>query len=1379
MARFLLVLLVLLCPAAACAQEAQDKGYLTNLLQESLGGEGRTVSIDGFAGAFSSRATIDAITIADREGVWLRLEEVVVDWNRSALLRGRIDVEELSAKRIDLPRLPLPPETELPAAEAQGFALPDLPVAIEVGLLQADEITLGAPVLGEEASLSLRASASLAGGGATVTLEADRVDGKAGRLDLDAAFDGTTVTLDLALSEGEAGIAARLLQLPGMPPVQLNITGDGPLDDLTSNLRLATDGEERLAGDITLAAEPATGPGIAPARRFSADIGGDVTALFAPQYRPFFGDDIDLVVAGIRSGDGALTLEQLDLKAQSVSLQGAVSLNRDNWPVLLDISGQIGAAGGDPVLLPLSGAETRIDNATVSVRYDRDSGDDWTAAVDVEGLARDGLQVQRVVLDGGGTLVGEVNAIGQIAADLMLDIAGIALDDPALQEALGSRLTGALGIDFVEDQPIRLRDLDLAGADYSLAGEAEISGLEDGLNTAFDLMLRAEDLSRFSALAGQPLTGEAALSLAGEADAGGSFDVGISGDASGLTTGIAEADAMLAGRTTLALAAERDMTGTRLQGLDLRNDQLSFTGNAELATGAADIRFKARLNDAALVLDTLEGPLTVEGRALQDTLGWNVDVDAAGPFGAQASIAGLATGPQAAIDFDASLPDIQPFVPQYTGAARLVGRANQSPLGWQLRTDVTGPYGLKADVVGRVTGQNAPDIRFDARLPNVKPFVPQLDGPLRLVGEAQQVGDTINFDTDAEGPYGLTATAKGALKGADLDATLTARLPDINPLVPQYRGAVELNATARKRADQIDLETDLAGPYGLEADVTAMVAGENIDATYDARLPNVRPLAPQFNGSLAVAGTARMRGELVSIDADLDGPYGLTAQVSGDVAGTAPAFTVSARLPDVAPLVPNFSGPLSVDGTARQQGANWFVDTAIGGPAGTTADIVGRVGTDGRLGLSVAGNAPLALANPFLAPRSIQGQTRFDLRVDGPPELGSVSGQITASDGRLTAPNFRVALENIAANIALNAGRANLDVAAALSSGGQLQVQGPVTLSGGFPANLAIDLNNLQITDPALYETILNGQIAVAGNLTGGARIGGQIDVGETNVTVPSSGLGGFAIVPEIVHVGDSAAARTTRSRAGLDPKGVGSSDDEAGPAYPLDLLVSAPARVFVRGRGLDAELGGSLRLTGTTANIISAGQFELIRGRLDILEQRFTLDEGRVQLQGNFDPFLRFVATTNTSVGTASVIIEGPASEPEVRFESSPPAPQDEVLAQIFFGRDVSELSAFQALQLANAVASLAGSGGEGIVSRLRRSFALDDLDVTTDNEGNTAVRAGKYISDNVYTDVEVGGADGPEVSINIDLTPNLTARGTANTVGQTSIGIYYEKDY
>ncbi|MCB4379218.1 hypothetical protein FZX02_01880 [Synechococcus sp. MU1644] len=467
---------------------------------------------------------------------------------------------------------------------------------------------------------------------------------------------------------------------------------------------------------------------------------------------------------------------------------------------------------------------------------------------------------------------------------------------------------------------------------------------------------------------------------------------------------------------------------------------------------------------------------------------------------------------------------------------------------------------------------------------------------------------------------------------------------------------------------------------------------------------------------------------------------------------------------------------MTVNGTAQQDGADYDIIARIAGPSGATATASGRVLGDGTLNLGARGQVQLGLANAFIAPRTIIGTADFDLAVNGPPALGSVSGQITTQGAQLATPSLPVSVSDLSGAARLSGGQAVLDFTGAISEGGSIGISGPITLSGSYPAQLDVSLNAVTLRDPRLYNTTVDGQVALRGPLTGGAAISGQINLGETDVRVPSSGISTFGAVPDITHIGATRPVMRTRERAGLVQT---SSETTTGSAYPLDIQINAPSRIFVRGRGIDAEMGGQLRVSGTTADMISTGQFNLIRGRIDVLTKRFELTEGRVALQGRFEPLLRLVAETPTSTGSARIVVEGPADDPEVTFESTPDAPQDQVLAQIFFGRDITQLSAFQALQLASAVAALAGQGGEGIVSRLRGSFGLDDLDVTSDEDGNTAVRAGRYLSENVYTDVTVGGADGPEVSLNIDLTPNITARGTLGADANTGIGIFIERDY
>ena len=109
--------------------------------------------------------------------------------------------------------------------------------------------------------------------------------------------------------------------------------------------------------------------------------------------------------------------------------------------------------------------------------------------------------------------------------------------------------------------------------------------------------------------------------------------------------------------------------------------------------------------------------------------------------------------------------------------------------------------------------------------------------------------------------------------------------------------------------------------------------------------------------------------------------------------------------------------------------------------------------------------------------------------------------------------------------------------------------------------------------------------------------------------------------------------------------------------------------------------------------------------------------------------------------------------------------------MAQLLFGQSLTNLSAFQALQLANAVATLAGRGGVGIINRLRTGFGLDDLDVQTDSEGGATVRAGKYLSENVYSEVQVDGQGQSQINLNLDLTDSITLRGSAGFLCATGL--------
>ena len=1243
--RYVPIILVCLLPTIAPAQDEEtDRGLIASFLQDNLSGAGRQISIYGFSGALSSKAEIERLTIADDQGIWLTAEGLVLDWDRSALLTGRIEIADLTADAITVDRAPKA-ETEQADVSATAsdtpFALPDLPVSVNVDRLLIDTLNLGAPILGEAISLNVEGNAALADGEGSAALTASRVDGAVGVMIFEGGFSNETrnLALNLTLSEGEAGIAARLLDLPDLPSVDLSITGDAPITDFAANIALDTNGERRLTGDVTLITT--TDETAASTRSFDVDLNGDVTALFLPEYRDFFGPEVSLRAAG-QTDDGGFDLSTLALNTQSMQLVGSAEIGASGLPDRFALVGQLGRDDDLPLLLPISGDKTYLSSASINIGFDAEKGDEWTADIIASDFERAGITIPEITLTGGGTIV----QTGQITADMDYAANGISFDDGAMSQAVGSTAAGELILNYEPDGPLTIDRLTLVGAGVDADISAVATFGENPVITT-DSQIAVSGLSRFASLVEMPdLSGDASVAVTGEIlPLTSAADFAFSGQTNDLTIGIEQLDNMLTGQGNIDARFIRDTQSTRIENLIIATPDTDLAANAELT------------------------PDRVTGDATFSTAAGNLVPGATGTISAIANGARTTEG-------------------AITATADVTLNNDTITAQLDLPATGTGPFAITADVS---------DLSQFAQMTGLN-----LNGAADVTAQG-----TASSDFNALSAQ-ITANTRNASIGTDAVDTLLS-------------GSGSVSAQVDRDGSQIDL-TNLN------------VAFPNITAT----------------------GRLSTNGETGSAN-------------------------YNARLADIGLFTPDFSGAATASGTARMVSANrWVIDTALTGPGGTNADVAGQInGSD--LALTARGSLPLALLNGALEPRRLAGTAGFNLSINGPAELSSLAGTITIGEGELSAPTLGQSLTNVAGTANLSGETVRLDLTGRSSNGGRLEARGTIGTTGAYPAALTVDLRNLVLRDPTLYETKATGTIAVNGPLAGGAAITGQINLDETEVQVPSSTVGSLGDLPDVTHVGASTAVRQTLDRAGLTETGQEASTQGAGStAYPLNIVINAPSQIFVRGRGLDAELGGQLTLTGTTDQVIPAGQFSLIRGRLDILQQRFNLTEGNVRMQGDFVPVLRFVATTQTATDTTvSVVIEGPASAPEVSFESSPELPQDEVLSQLIFGRDLSSISAFQALQLANAVNTLAGRGGDGIVGAIRKGAGLDDLDVTTDADGNAAVSAGKYISDNVYTDVTVNAAGETEVNLNLDITSDITAKGGFGSDGETSIGIFFERDY
>lgn len=627
------------------------------------------------------------------------------------------------------------------------------------------------------------------------------------------------------------------------------------------------------------------------------------------------------------------------------------------------------------------------------------------------------------------------------------------------------------------------------------------------------------------------------------------------------------------------------------------------------------------------------------------------------------------------------------------------------------------------------------------------------------------IANTIKPDLRLGGTLDGTARIAGTRAKPDTSFGLQGRQLAAAALSQAGLRSISVDAKGTSSTSRLNLDATITSPEGLRATLAGAVPLDNGDLALDVAL-NAFPLAVL---------NAAAPGQ------NLGGNLSGTARVTGKLADPAASFQLRAAAVRAAPIEAAGAAPLDVTAAGSYHAEVLTLSSAtVNGPQGLTVSANGRIPFSGSgVGISISGDAPLALANRFLADRGAQvsGTLKLSANVSGSLRQPAIRGMFSTTGAEFVDPETNTRLRDIAVMASIDGETVTLrNVSAALASGGRIGASGTVSTAAGFPANIRITLDEARYADGNMVVATVNGALAVTGPLARDPLISGTIDVDRAEIMVPDS-LGGGAAAIDVRHIDPPKGVVATLKRAKAND---GTPTPSARPSVVrLDVTVNAPRRIFVRGRGLDAELGGSVRLTGPVTDIQPVGGFQMVRGRLSILGQRITFDEGEVSLVGDLDPFLNFVARSPGSDITVFITVSGRVSDLKVEFSSQPELPQDEVLARLIFNRGINELSPIQIAQLAAAAAELAGGSNTSLLGNLRGATGLDDLDVVTDSEGNAAVRAGRYISDNVYLGVEAGAGGSTKGTINLDITEDLKARGSVGSDGDSGLGIFYEKDY
>lgn len=194
------------------------------------------------------------------------------------------------------------------------------------------------------------------------------------------------------------------------------------------------------------------------------------------------------------------------------------------------------------------------------------------------------------------------------------------------------------------------------------------------------------------------------------------------------------------------------------------------------------------------------------------------------------------------------------------------------------------------------------------------------------------------------------------------------------------------------------------------------------------------------------------------------------------------------------------------------------------------------------------------------------------------------------------------------------------------------------------------------------------------------------------------------------------------------------------------------------------------------------------MRGTYEFLGKTLALSQGHIRFdRGTLtDPSLELDATQTAPSFTTTVHVRGPASAPVITFDSTPALPQDEIIARMLFGHGMSQLSPVESVQLAAALASLVSdSDTPDIKGKIRRTLGLDTLDITStatnpDGTQASAVKAGKYLTDNVFLHVQQGLTPQSQAAgLEVRLTPTISLESAVGAGAQTDLSVKLQRDY
>ncbi len=404
--------------------------------------------------------------------------------------------------------------------------------------------------------------------------------------------------------------------------------------------------------------------------------------------------------------------------------------------------------------------------------------------------------------------------------------------------------------------------------------------------------------------------------------------------------------------------------------------------------------------------------------------------------------------------------------------------------------------------------------------------------------------------------------------------------------------------------------------------------------------------------------------------------------------------------------------------------------------------------------------------------QTIRGRANVDLVASGKLAEPRLNGLVKLVDGYYENQLTQSVMNDISMELVFRGNEFEVVKGAASDTlGGHLTAAGYARWNDGNhgKVDLKVIAEGMSLLRREDMEGAVSGEVQASGDLRN-ILISGDIAVSP------------FQLLLDLIPDSDIPELDVTVREENVEVAGIHSEIPL--PKVALDITLRVAQQGFIRGRGLDAELEGEVRISGPLEASNYKGEFSVVRGTFELFGKRFNLTNGNVIFANESIALLvegHHVASDLEYIAT----ISGTLDDLDIGLRTIPDLPEDEALSRLLFGKSIQNISPLQAARLASAVQTLRGEGGFDPIAATRDVLGVDTLTIDsqeTENGNGVAVGIGKYVTEKVYVELERTPEPSQpwKGSIEIELTPKLNLETT--TGGKSGVGgveLLWKHDY